>query len=129
MTTNSKNVIADLFPRHPIYIPLLPDDAQATIAKVHQHTEPAKKMLTDEGFEHRDLVDIFDGGPVLHCDTAKIRAVNESRSFMVSEIVESLTQTTHSSGIAVSRIFEPAWERLKWATTKPQQSIKSPRWN
>ena len=90
LTTNSKNVIADLFPRHPIYIPLLPDDAQATIAKVHQHTEPAKKMLTDEGFEHRDLVDIFDGGPVLHCDTAKIRAVNERRSFMVSEIVESL---------------------------------------
>ena len=45
LTTNSKNVIADLFPRHPIYIPLLPDDAQATIAKVHQHTEPAKKNV------------------------------------------------------------------------------------
>ena len=90
LTTTSKNVIADLFPRHPIYIPLLPDDAQAVIGKVHPKTEPAKKLLEDEGFEHRDQIDIFDGGPVIHCATDSIRAVRESRSINVAEIREQL---------------------------------------
>ena len=32
LTSRSKKFIADLMPRHPIYIPLLPEDAQAVIA-------------------------------------------------------------------------------------------------
>ena len=90
LTTNSKNVIADLFPRHPIYIPLLPEDAQSVVGRVHKNTEPAKKMLEDEGFEHRNLIDIFDGGPVIHCETSNIRAVKDSRSLEVIEIRETL---------------------------------------
>lgn len=90
LTTNSKNVIADLFPRHPIYIPLLPDDAQSVIGRVHPNTEPAKKMLEDEGFAYQNRVDIFDGGPVLHCVTSKIRAVHESRKHEVAEIRDQI---------------------------------------
>ncbi|MEC9093135.1 MAG: arginine N-succinyltransferase [Planctomycetota bacterium] len=90
LTTNSKNVIADLFPRHPIYIPLLPDDAQQVIGNVHQNTQPAKKMLEDEGFQHRNLVDIFDGGPVIHCETSTIRCIKASRSLQVCKIQEQV---------------------------------------
>lgn len=90
LTTNSKNVIADLFPRHPIYIPLLPEAAREVISKVHSNTEPAKKMLQDEGFEHHNLVDIFDGGPVIHCVTDRIRSVRKSRSLVVNEIRETV---------------------------------------
>lgn len=90
LTTNSKNVIADLFPRHPIYIPLLPDDAQAVIGQVHTNTEPAKKMLEQEGFEHRNQIDIFDGGPVMHCETSQIRSVRDSCSMEVAEVQEDL---------------------------------------
>lgn len=90
LTTNSKNVIADLFPKHPIYIPLLPTEAQEVIGKVHTHTEPARKMLEEEGFEHRNRIDIFDGGPVMHCETAGIRAIRESQSLEVTEIREQL---------------------------------------
>lgn len=90
LTTVSKNFIADLMPAHPIYIPLLPKTAQETIGKVHPQTEPALAMLQREGFEHRDLVDIFDGGPVMHCDTTMIRAVRESRVATVGEIVEQV---------------------------------------
>ena len=92
MTTSFKNVIADLFPRHPIYIPLLPVDAQEVIANVHAHTKPARKMLSDEGFQHRNLIDIFDGGPVLHCQTSEIRTVRESRKMPISEVVEEISQ-------------------------------------
>ncbi|MDG2468838.1 MAG: arginine N-succinyltransferase [Pirellulaceae bacterium] len=92
LTTSFKNVIADLFPRHPIYIPLLPADAQEVIANVHAHTKPARKMLSDEGFQHRNLIDIFDGGPVLHCQTSEIRTVRESRKMPISEVVEEISQ-------------------------------------
>lgn len=90
LTSTSKNIIADLFPRHPIYIPLLPDNAQEVIGQVHEHTVPAKKMLEQEGFTPRNQIDIFDGGPVMHCDTANIRCVRDSRSLEVAEVREEL---------------------------------------
>jgi arginine N-succinyltransferase len=90
LTTVSKSFIAELMPVHPIYIPLLPDDAQATIGRVHEHTEPALALLTQEGFEQRALIDIFDGGPVVHCNTLQIRAVRESVALEIADIAESI---------------------------------------
>lgn len=94
LTAESKQFIADLMPEHPIYIPLLPKEAQEVIGKVHPNTEPALAMLLKEGFEKRGLVDIFDGGPTLHCETKKIRAVRESRSGKVAEITDKVTDGT-----------------------------------
>jgi arginine N-succinyltransferase len=87
LTTVSKAFIAELMPPHPIYIPLLPKTAQQTIGRVHEHTEPALAMLQKEGFEHRKLVDIFDGGPVMHCATHQIRAIRDSQIAEVEDIV------------------------------------------
>ena len=61
----NKRFIADLMPKHPIYIPLLPKEAQAVIGEVHDQTRPAMRILADEGFECCDQVDIFEGGPVV----------------------------------------------------------------
>src|SRR6202012_5011720 len=44
----NKRFIADLMPKHPIYITLLPREAQAVIGKVHDQTEPAMAMLQQE---------------------------------------------------------------------------------
>lgn len=87
LTSQSKKFIADLMPKHPIYLPLLPKEAQDVIGCVHRNTKPAKAMLEKEGFEFREFVDIFDGGPTLHCERARIRSVRDSRSGPVSEIV------------------------------------------
>lgn len=86
LSSKSKKFIADLMPRHPIYIPLLPDDAQKVIGQVHKNTRPALSVLEKEGFELREFVDIFDGGPTIHCDLNKIRAIHESRSGKVVSI-------------------------------------------
>ena len=51
LTSQSKKFIADLMPKHPIYIPLLPEDAQKVIGEVHENTLPALKVLEKEGFE------------------------------------------------------------------------------
>lgn len=84
----NKRFIADLMPKHPIYIPLLPPDAQAVIGKVHEQTEPAMQMLEDEGFRSGGRVDIFDGGPVVRCTLAEIRSVRTSILAPIAEIVD-----------------------------------------
>jgi arginine N-succinyltransferase len=90
MSSLSKKFIADLMPKHPIYIPLLPEPAQAVIGQVHENTRPALSVLEKEGFEFRELVDIFDGGPTIHCETKQIRAVRESRRGVVTKIVSQV---------------------------------------
>ncbi len=90
LTSQSKKFIADLMPKHPIYIPLLPKDAQDVIGRVHRNTEPAKAMLEKEGFQFRNFIDIFDGGPTLHVDRSQIRAVRDSRGGVVASVVDAL---------------------------------------
>ena len=84
----NKRFIADLMPKHPIYIPLLPPEAQAVIGKVHEQTEPAMRMLEDEGFQRCGLVDIFEGGPVVRCGLNEIRAVKQSVLATVAQITD-----------------------------------------
>ena len=98
LTARSKKFIAELMPEHPIYIPLLPLSAQEVIGQVHHNTRPALALLHQEGFEHRARVDIFDGGPTLHCELSQIRSVRESRVGVVRSIVtrlETPDQPTH----------------------------------
>lgn len=90
LTSKSKKFIGDLMPKHPIYIPLLPDEAQEVIGKVHDNTRPALSMLEKEGFESKGLVDIFDGGPTVECPLREIRAVRESHSGSIGSIVNSV---------------------------------------
>jgi len=84
----NKEFIGDLMPVHPIYIPLLPQEAQDVIGEVHENTRPARAMLESEGFGFYQMIDIFEAGPILHCPRHMIRAVRESRLRKVAEIVE-----------------------------------------
>ncbi|MEM7783465.1 MAG: arginine N-succinyltransferase [Planctomycetota bacterium] len=90
LTSQSKKFIADLMPKHPIYIPLLPEPARKVIGHVHDNTRPALTVLEKEGFQFRNKVDIFDGGPTMHCELGQIRAVRESKPGKVAKIVPSV---------------------------------------
>ena len=74
-----KAFIRDLMPEYPIYVNLLPSEVQGVIGRVHPDTEPALRMLRDEGFEFAHEVDIFDAGPLFHTEMANIRTVLSSR--------------------------------------------------
>lgn len=74
----NRSFIAELMPKYPIYLPMLPDAARAVVGKVHEHTEPALRMLQSEGFNFNGLVDIFDGGPVVEAFVHNIRTVRET---------------------------------------------------
>ena len=55
--------IADLMPKQPMYVNLLPQEAQDVIGRPHDQGKPALAMLEKEGFHWRGQVDIFDGAP------------------------------------------------------------------
>lgn len=77
-----KSFIADLMPKHPIYIPLLDYSVQEIIGKVHPETRKALEFLEEQGFERDAHVDIFDAGPRVSVQTKSIKAINES--FLIS---------------------------------------------
>jgi arginine N-succinyltransferase len=81
----NKKFIADLMPRHPLYVPLLPAEAQAVIGEVHEQTRPALKLLEDEGFRRCGMVDIFEAGPVVRCPLKDIRCIAHSSRATVEE--------------------------------------------
>ena len=84
----NKRFIAELMPRHPIYITLLPPEARAVIGLVHEQTRPALRMLECEGFAWTGMVDMFDAGPTVTCPLKDIRVVRESRKLAVAEVVQ-----------------------------------------
>ncbi|MBN8544427.1 MAG: arginine N-succinyltransferase [Alphaproteobacteria bacterium] len=86
--TQGNQFINDLVPKYPIYMSLLPKEAQHVIGRVNAASEPAKVMLEKQGFKHTGYVDIFDGGPTLIVERDQIKTVRESRVERVSEVKE-----------------------------------------
>ena len=70
--------IAELLPKHPVYLDLLPQDAQDVIGKPHESSAPAMAMLRREGFRFEGYVDVFDAGPQMHVARDSIETVRNS---------------------------------------------------
>jgi arginine N-succinyltransferase len=95
LSTINKRFIEELMPRYPIYTNMLPESAQAILGGVHPNTEPALAMLEAEGFEKIDLIDIFDGGPVVRSQTSEIKAVKRTRHCTIGSIVKEVLGETY----------------------------------
>jgi arginine N-succinyltransferase len=78
--------IADLMPKYPIYVDLLPREARDVIGMTHEDTRPALAMLEKEGFRFERHVDIFDGGPCVQTWVDDILTVRDSRISTVARI-------------------------------------------
>ena len=53
--------IADLMPKHPVYVAMLEDNARSVIGVPHPSGRAAMRMLENEGFRYTGYLDIFDG--------------------------------------------------------------------
>jgi arginine N-succinyltransferase len=84
--TNGNQFIADLMPKHPVYVAMLDDDARAVIGLPHPSGRAAMTMLEAEGFAFEGYVDIFDGGPTMTARTNKVRSIAEARPGRVTAI-------------------------------------------
>lgn len=80
--------ILDLMPQHPIYVDLLPQDARDVIGKCHDAGEGARKLLEWEGYSFSNVVDIFDGGPLMSVQRDQIRTLRESKRFKLEPSTE-----------------------------------------
>jgi arginine N-succinyltransferase len=61
LSARSKQFIADLFPRDPVYTTLFPENVRAMIGTTQAHA--AVRILEKLGFHYLNHVDPFDGGP------------------------------------------------------------------
>ena len=101
LSMKNKHVIAELMPTHPIYVPLLPKSAQEVIAKTHENTIPALKLLEQEGFSFTGEVDIFEAGPVLSCHRDQIRTVKDS---VTSKMIYSFETPNTPPNVIIAKI-------------------------
>lgn len=85
-----KQFIADLMPRHPIYVGLLAPEAQAVIGKPHPSTVAAMNILLREGFRFNNYVDIFDAGPTLEASRDQIKSMTLSQVFTLKSIRDDI---------------------------------------
>jgi arginine N-succinyltransferase len=90
----NRTLIVELMPHYPIYVPLLPGDAQAAMGQVHPEGELPFHMLSEEGFEPDEFIDIFDGGPILQAHRHGLRSFASSMQREVANPVSSGDATT-----------------------------------
>ena len=125
LSTIDKRFIEDLMPHHPIYVCLLPPAGREVIGRVHPDTEPALAMLREEGFSVVDMIDIFDGGPVVQCARDDIAAVRRVIELPVIEIAEQLDAPRINFGQPTRWFPGHDWS----CSGKPIPASSSPTWS
>lgn len=85
----NRTLIVELMPHYPVYVPLLPGDAQAAMGQIHPSGELAFNLLTAEGFEADDYIDLFDGGPILQAHKNSLRTFTGALQRRVSTAPET----------------------------------------
>ncbi len=101
LTMKDKTFIEDLLPEYPIIKELLPPEAQKVVGQVHENTEPALRILKQEGFEISDLVGIFEPGPIVSANVNKIRTVQKSK---VAKIVKTKSSIKSDTPYIISNL-------------------------
>lgn len=82
--THGNQFIADLMPKHPVYIAMLSEDARKVIGLPHPSGRAAMRMLENEGFAYEGYVDIFDGGPTMTARTDNVSSIKNAVSAAVT---------------------------------------------
>jgi arginine N-succinyltransferase len=111
--------IADLMPKHPVYIAMLSEAARAAIGLPHPSGRAAMRMLENEGFSADGYVDIFDGGPTMRVQTDRIRSIAEARLMAVANIAPNeATRAIVSHGTLEN--FVATWGCIDGDTLDPE---------
>jgi len=110
LSARDHRFIADLMPRYPIYVALLPDAARNVIARPHPDAEPALALLNSQGFHYNNVVDIFDAGPAIEAFIDQIDIVRSTVRMTAAEfangdlrVTGGLIANAGMGGFAVTR--------------------------
>ncbi|SFG40308.1 arginine succinyltransferase [Duganella sp. CF458] len=108
----NRTLIVELMPHYPVYVPLLPGDAQAVMGQIHPSGELAFNLLTSEGFEADEYIDIFDGGPILQAHKHTLRTFSSS----LPRRVASAEGTQASDAVATYAVSTGPDQRFRAVT-------------
>jgi len=78
-----KGWIAGLMPQSPIYVPLLPAEAQWSLGQLHPVGALPFDILLDEGLDGDTYLNLFDGGPTADGRVALLKTVARRRALAV----------------------------------------------
>ncbi|MCA0910885.1 arginine N-succinyltransferase [Qipengyuania gaetbuli] len=81
---NGNQFIADLMPKHPVYVAMLNSEARKVIGVPHPTGRAAMRMLENEGFAAEGYVDIFDGGPTMTARTDQVKSIREAKAAKIA---------------------------------------------
>ncbi len=90
--------IADLMPKHPVYVAMLSEHAKAVIGLPHPSGRAAMRMLENEGFAYEKYIDIFDGGPTMTARTDAVKTIRDARSDVVTAVGEGGARALVATG-------------------------------
>ena len=130
----NKEFIFSLFPSGKIYTTFLPAEARNSIGKVGKDTEPVLHMLKKIGFEYKNQVDPFDGGPHLWVSVDELLPVKKivSGSFEAAAISEAaspeaglLCKQKQKPGVFRAVAVQAALEGGRMAVTRPAEVQKA----
>ena len=83
---NGNQFIADLMPKHPVYVAMLPETTRTAIGLPHPNGRAAMRMLEGEGFSYEGFIDIFDGGPTMTARTDKVESIANARRVRIVSV-------------------------------------------
>jgi len=81
-----KAFIQALKPEFPIYLNLLPKEAQAVIGAAHPNSQPAVELLKKQNFTYDEYIAIFDAGPTYTSKTQDIKIINKAQTYNIKTI-------------------------------------------
>jgi arginine N-succinyltransferase len=95
----NKEFIFSLFPTGRIYTSFLSAEARNAIGKVGKETEPVLHMLKKIGFEYKNQVDPFDGGPHLWANMDDVLPIKKIQTYVYDPALPITEQSTVETGL------------------------------
>ncbi|MGZ3687532.1 MAG: arginine N-succinyltransferase [Bdellovibrionota bacterium] len=111
-----KEFIFSLFPSGKIYTTFFPAEARNAIGKVGKDTEPVLHMLKKIGFQYKNQVDPFDGGPHLWANADEILPVKKQSASIYEPALDVPPGAERETGL-VCRVQQNAGEFRAIAAT------------
>lgn len=115
----NRTFLAELMPHYPIYVPMLPQSAQACIGRIHPDGQEAFDILEREGFETNSYIDLFDGGPTLFARTPSIRSIAQSRTAVTHLSPHSGGKTLYLLSNDALENYRAIVAELDWSADEP----------
>ena len=110
----NKEFIFCLFPSGKIYTTFLPAEARSALGRVGKETEPVVHMLKKIGFQYKNQVDPFDGGPHLWANVDDVLPLKK----IIQQTFDTKSESTNRVN---SVVMESGYEKESGILCKVKQ--------